>query len=666
MKNRVLTLLAAAALCLAVTAGSIPSALAFSDVEDADTSLAAETLAGLGIVSGDGSGSFYPQDGLTRAQFCKMAVLTEGHGGQVSSSAYKTLFSDVPGSSWAAPYVNLAYSEKLVSGYGNGLFGPDDPVTAAQAVTVALHLLGYENTDIGPFWPEDYLSKAADLGLLNGVSTSADAPLTRGEAAIILYHLLSMDAAQGKPFYQGLASTAVTGAVLMDNDATAADGTAHTAMVYANGAVVYYNQSTALPEALVGERGVLLLDSSGKSMGFLPGDTVEKTVTVSDADGSALNGIPMDSGVTVLLEDEKTTYQESWYDLRDGDQVVIYYNAAGSIDLLWVRDRAAGTETTLVGYYEDASPNTTAPSTITVLGASLSVTDEGRAALKGFAIGDKLTVTLNAERKVIDAARATSTIQMVGALKSASISKVEVALLQGLTISGEPYSTVASTLVGGLVRVSAAASGELSVSALNYSTTTKALGQMDLASNVRLYEQVNGSVPVEIDLDDILTDSVPASSILHAGTNAAGEVDLLVLDDVTGAAYAYGILNAEVKQTGSGTQSVTNNTVSVENGDGTGTAYITGSSVKDGVVGGVAGNATGKTASVVTLTAIEGLTRSDFDGSSGVAGLPIADDVQVYNAVTGKWTTLSGAKAFTNRFTAYRDAHGVVRVIFAE
>lgn len=666
MKNRVLTMLAAAALCLAVTTGFIPSALAFSDVEDANTSLAAETLAGLGIVSGDGSGSFYPGDGLTRAQFCKMAVLTEGHGGQVSSGAYKTLFSDVPGSSWAAPYVNLAYSEKLVSGYGNGLFGPDDPVTAAQAITVALHLLGYENADIGPFWPEDYLSKAADLGLLDGVSTSADAPLTRGEAAIILYHLLSMDAAQGKPFYQGLASTTVTSAILMDNDATADDGTAHTAMVYANGAVAYYNQSTALPGALVGKRGVLLLDPSGKAMGFLPGDTVEKTVIVSDADGSELNGIPVGNSITVLLEDEKTTYQESWYDLRDGDRVVIYYSAAGSIDLLWVRDRAAGTETTLVGYYEDASPNTTAPSTITVLGASLSVTDEGRAALKGFAIGDKLTVTLNAEGKVIDAARTTFTVQMVGILKSAGTSKVEVALLAGVTASGKPYGTVPSSLVGSLVRVTAYSSGELSVSSLSFARPSAALEKLSLAGNVRIYEQVNGSVLTEIDPDDILGQSVPASSILHAGTNAAGEVDLLVLDDVTGACYTYGILVGGTQQGGSGSMSYTNTTISVENSRGTGTAYITGLSFEDGAVGGVAGNAAGKTASVITLTAIEGLTRADFDGSSGVAGLPIADDVQVYNAVTGKWTTLSGAKAFTNRFTAYRDAHGVVRVIFAQ
>lgn len=666
MKNRVLTMLAAAALCLAVIGGCIPATLAFSDVSDSDMSLAAETLAGLGIVSGDGSGSFYPDQGLTRAQFCKIAVLTEGHGSLVSSTAYKTLFSDVPGSSWAAPYVNLAYSEKLVSGYGNGYFGPDDAVTASQAVTIALHLLGYENTDIGPFWPEDYMSKAADLGLLDGVSKAADAHLTRGEAVLIIYNLLSMNTAQGKPFYQGLASTTVTSAVLMDNDATADDGTAHTAVVYANGAVAYYNQSTALPEALVGERGVLLLDSSGKVMGFLPGDTVEKTVIVSDADGSVLNGIPVGNSITVLLEDEKTTYQESWYDLRDGDQVVIYYSTAGSIDLLWVKSRAAGTETALVGYYEDASPNTTAPSTITVLGASLGVTDEGRTALKGLTIGDKLTLTVNAEGKVIDAARTTSTIQMVGILKSAGTSKVEVALLSGLTISGEPYSTVASTLAGGLVRVSAAASGELSVSALNYSTTTKALGQMDLASNVRLYEQVNGSVPVEIDLDDILTDSVPASSILHAGINAAGEVDLLVLNDVTGASYTYGIFVEGTQQGGSGSMSYTNTTISVENSRGTGTAYITGLSFEDGTVGGVAGNAAGKTASVVTLTPVEDLTRSDFDGSSGVAGFPIADDVQVYNAVTGKWTTLSGAKAFTNRFTAYHDAHGVVRVIFAQ
>lgn len=53
--------------------------------------------------------------------------------------------------------MNLAQSEGLISGYGNGRFGPDDPVTIGQAVTIVLRLMGYGEEDVGPFWPQDYL-----------------------------------------------------------------------------------------------------------------------------------------------------------------------------------------------------------------------------------------------------------------------------------------------------------------------------------------------------------------------------------------------------------------------------------------------------------------------------------------------------------------------------
>lgn len=650
MKKKIL------ALALSLTLLLTP-ALAFSDVPDTAMSLAAETLSGMGIVSGDGDGNYYPDQTLTRAQFCKMAVLAEGHGDQVGASAYKTLFSDVPSGNWAAPYVNLAYQEKLIAGYGNGLFGPDDGITVSQAVTIALHLLGYENSDIGPFWPEDYMAKGADLGLLDGVSGTADTPMTRGEAALLLYNLLGMNTAQGKPFYEGLGATAITNAVLLD-------GTEIT--VYANNAITDYTAVSVLPEALVGERGTLLLDKSGRAVGFLPDSNLRKTVTVSTIDGSALGGIAVANATPLILDEERLTWESGWYDLRAGDRVVVYYNAAGAVDLLWVKTRTAGTVSTLTGYYEDASPNTAAPSTIAVLGASLTVTDLGCAALKGYAIGDKITVTLNADGKVTDVAHAaSSTVRMVGVLTSATTDRAEVALTGGITVSGKPYSTISSALTGNLVQVSAAESGKLSVSSLTYTPSAVALDGLTLAEDVKVYERVNGSVLTEIDPDDVPAET-PAASILHAGANGEGEVNLLVLADVTGACYTYGILNKGEKTGGSGTLQYTNTTVAVENNTGKSTAYVTGLNFTDGTVGGVAGNAEGKAAAIVTLTAKENLTRADFSGSDAVGGMPLADDVQVYNAVTGKWVTLSAAKGFTNSFTAYYDTHGIVRVIFAE
>lgn len=679
MKKRFVAAALAALLC----AGLVPSAsAAFTDVTDPEMAQAVEVLSGLGIVSGDGTGAYYPDSGLTRSQFCKLIVLAEGHGDSVASSAYKTLFSDVLAGRWDAPYVNLAYSEGLVAGYGNGSFGPDDGVTVSQAVTIALRLLGYTDADIGPFWPEDYLSRAEELGLLEGISSDGDHLLTRGEAAILLYTLLTMDTVQGTPLYEGLAAQTVSSALLTGVDVTADDGTAHTVEVWtASGGVKYYSYVNALSEELIGTRGTLLLDESGRAAGFIPDGTVTRTVTLASADGSGLtdgdgNTFSVPNSVSVLLKGETLTWSDSWYDLRTGDAVVLCYSAAGSIEALWVRERETAAGTVLTGWYEDASPNTAAPDTITVLGAQLPVAEEGQDSLRDFSIGDKISVTLSGDGEVIAAEAASSDAPvMAGILTSGTSDTVSVTLSSGITVSGELYSGSVSALNGCLVRVTSPARGKLSVSALGNSSVPGSLnvaagtlGELTLSTDVVIYDQVNGSGAVEVALSDILVDTVSASSIAYVGTDSAGQVNLLVLEDVTGSCYAYGFLEKGEQTGGSGTMQYTNTTVTVDNEENN-TAYITGLNFTDGAVGGVVGTGEGKVAALMTLTAVEDLTRADFDGSDTAAGIPIAADVKVYNAITETWVTLSQAKAFTDTFTAWYDRDpadgGQIRVIVA-
>ena len=679
MKKRFLAAVLAALLC----AGLAPSApAAFTDVTDPETARAVEVLSGLGIVSGDGTGAYYPDSGLTRSQFCKLIVLAGGHGDSVASSAYKTLFSDVPAGRWDAPYVNLAYSEGLVAGYGNGAFGPDDGVTVAQAATIALRLLGYTDADIGPFWPEDYLARAEELGLLEGISSDGDHLLTRGEAAVLLYTLLTMDTAQGAPFYEGLAARTVSSALLTGVDVTADDGTAHTVEVWtASGGVQHYAYVNALSETLIGARGVLLLDESGRAAGFIPDGTATRTVPLASADGSGLtdgdgNVFSVPNSASVLLKGETLTWSDIWYDLRAGDTVVLCYSAAGSIEALWVRERETAAGTVLTGWYEDASPNTAAPDTITVLGAQLPVAEEGLDSLRDFSIGDKISVTLSGDGEVIAAEAASSGAPlMAGILTVGAGDTISVALSSGVTVSGALSSGSASALNGRLVRVSSPARGKLSVSALGSSdipgdldAAAGTLGELELSPDVTVYDQVKGSGAVEVALSDILTGTVPASSIAYAGTDSAGQVNLLVLEDVTGNCYTYGFLEKGEQTGGSGTMQYTNTTVTVDNGEANST-YITGLAFDDGAVGGVVGTGEGRVAALVELTALEGLTRADFDGSDAVAGIPIAADVKVYNAVTETWVTLSQAKAFTDTFTAWYDRDpgrgGQVRVIVA-
>ena len=675
MKRNICALLTAAGLCLTLTALPAP-AEAFTDVSG-DTATAVEVLYSLGIVSGYSDGAYHPSDGLTRAQFCKLAVLAEGHGDQVTGSAYRTLFSDVPGGHWAAPYINLAYEEGLVSGYGDGTFGPDDPVTVGQAVTVVLHLLGYTTEDVGPFWPEDYMSLGEKLGLLDGISSDPDHALTRGEAALLLYSLLSQTDKEGSDYIDKLCASKVTDAVLLDVDAEADDGTEGLVQICTSQGLSYYEPANELPETLSGRRGTLLLDKSGEVSGFLPDDTVSRTVSLSEVSASGITDTAgsfysVSNSVSVLLDDALSTYGSCWYDLDGRDTVTLYYNAKGTIDLVTASQAVAYEGVTLSGYYEDASPNTSAPDTITLLGIELQVADSGRSSLSEFEVGDRITVTLNGAGEVVSAvAYSQQSVSQYGILGNG-----EVTLSCGLTAKGT-VSSSGSAQVGALVRVTSSGVGKLSASpaestvSLSLNLTRGTLGSIPLADNVTVYERVKDSAAVEIDLEDILVSSVPSSQIDFYATNTNGEVSVLLMDNVTGGAYTYGKLTKGEQTGGSGTMTYTNATVSVTNSSGTSQEYITGQSFQGGVMGGVAINGEDKAVSVVALSQSRDVARSAFDGSETVVidgvKVPISSQVEVYNTDTGKWITLDQAKAYTDTFTVYYSGtpgtDAVVRVI---
>lgn len=91
MKKRILSVLIAAALWVAAltSAAVLPTALSAEPSDELEE--AVTVLTGLGIVSGYQDGLYHPEDSLTRAQFCKLAVLCEGHESQVKGSAYRSL-----------------------------------------------------------------------------------------------------------------------------------------------------------------------------------------------------------------------------------------------------------------------------------------------------------------------------------------------------------------------------------------------------------------------------------------------------------------------------------------------------------------------------------------------------------------------------------------------
>ncbi len=113
----------------------------FCDISDTDQCQAVSYLASYGIFSGYGDGSFRPEAPVTRAQ---LAVLLHRcqFAPPVGLYGDGEPFADVPADHWAFGYIHSAKVLGWMQGGSDGLFHPEEAVTRAQAVTALNRMLG--------------------------------------------------------------------------------------------------------------------------------------------------------------------------------------------------------------------------------------------------------------------------------------------------------------------------------------------------------------------------------------------------------------------------------------------------------------------------------------------------------------------------------------------
>ena len=160
-----------------------------SDVVDTDYEDAVSSLISLGIVDGYPDGTFRPQDTVTRAELAKMIIAALEMDDE-AIQIYASGLTDV-GGHWAKGYVGYADKLEIVSGYEDKSFKPDNPVTFGEAVTMIVRALGYTGDDVTGNWPDNYISKAAELGIVEA-GTAGDDPALRGDVAVMLYNSLGL------------------------------------------------------------------------------------------------------------------------------------------------------------------------------------------------------------------------------------------------------------------------------------------------------------------------------------------------------------------------------------------------------------------------------------------------------------------------------------------
>lgn len=190
MKKHISLVLVAAMLLTTLFSNAVFAA--FPDVETSNNYYKAIlTLQNLGIVDGDDNGKFNPENQITRGEFTKMLICAMGYGGFTTEP---TEFSDLK-DHWARCYIKTAYDMKIVDGFDDGTFKPNDQVTYEQVLKMMVCAVGYQaNGESKGGYPNGYISEADELGMTKGVKDQANnAPALRQVVAQVVYNSLEVN-----------------------------------------------------------------------------------------------------------------------------------------------------------------------------------------------------------------------------------------------------------------------------------------------------------------------------------------------------------------------------------------------------------------------------------------------------------------------------------------
>lgn len=564
---------------------------------------------------------------LTRAQFSKMAVMISGYRDSVATNLSISPFVDVTHKYWGAPYIHTAVTNGLINGYIDGTFKPENPINYEEALTIALKILGYTNSDFGSSWPNGQIGTATKIGLTDNLVANVGENIRRADAINILYNTLTTPAKGEASAFVNKLGYSIT------DDVTIIATNKQDSSVQANKVSTSagtFEISSSFDYGIVGMKGTIVTEKNDLLLFFPDGKnrTHNSYAVYAPLANDVLvykNGeiqnLGLKSDTTVYMHGQQTTLKSIISSLDIGYLISVSYNEDGSIDYATVESNGlngptiatpsiindyAGAKTVIrdgkkstpdaimqndvlyysaplqtvwayskkvTGIYESASPNKDTPTNVTVSGITYNI--EGADAYRALSstgnlnYGDTVTLLLGRNGDIAGVATpsVTSTeTQVAGYLTDAGQKMFT-------NSNGEEYSSLYATVVqpngkafeyttnsnyssiiGSVVTVSfsggnatlrkATNSGNIS-GKVNYNNMT--LGNNRLSENIEILDISSTSenepalyTPVFVQrLDGI---NISPVSVLYSSKNSSGAIDKLILKNVTGDMFSYGIV----------------------------------------------------------------------------------------------------------------------------
>ena len=431
---------------------------------------------------------------VTRGAFAKMLVSFSTYRESVDAQGtVGTLYRDVPGTSQWAPYIRIAVQQGWMNGYTDGSFRPDNTVTLEEACAAVLKLLSYKTTDLTGSFPQAQLNKAQQIGLRDQLTCTQGQAMTYEQCTLLLYNALRANTASGSAYGSSLGFTVSNGQV----------DTSSVLLKSRKGPFVA-EEDTQLP--------------------FTP--------------------------VSVYRNDKTSASAElNKYD-------VYYYSE--SLQTVWIYTRRAAGRITAV------SPSASAPTALTVAGSTYSLGSSAVASkissLNGGGVGEVVTLLLGMDNEVADVITGEEADSVFyGVVQTANRSLVEdngADVLQKISVmcTDGIIRTVnidksLNYPTGWLVEISVTPEGEQvtaieskSVSGTINDTAT-ALGDYALADDVQILDTTSEGLAGTVRPSRIAGTKLNALAVRYYTLNEQGQIDRLILNDVTGDLWKYGVLD---------------------------------------------------------------------------------------------------------------------------
>ena len=483
MKKKLLALLLAA--CIAVSMLVLPASAA-------NNNTAVQFAVTLGAMDNTQTGAL--NAAVTRGAFARMLVAFSTFRESVGAQGtVGTLYTDVPGTSPWAPYIRIAVQQGWLNGYTDGSYRPDNAVTLEEACTAVLKLMGYKMTELNGSFPNAQLNKASEIGLRTNLERKPGEAMNYEDCAALLYNALTANTASGSAYGTSLGFTVSNGQV---------DG------------------STVLMSSLQGP--------------FVAGADTQ---------------LPFAPAAVYRNDKVSPSAELNQYD-------VYYYSE--SLQTVWIYTRKAAGRITAV------SPSASAPTAITVAGSSYTLGSTAVASqvssLNGGGVGQVVTLLLGMNNEAAGIVTGQEADEVFyGVVQSATRSLVEengADVLQNVSVMCTDGITRSVNVdkslnfpTGWLVEITVNSNGESvkSISGRSTSGTVNAdataLGNAQLADDVEILDTTSGGVAGTVRPSRLSGVTLSDSDVRYYTTNAAGQIDRLILKDVTGDLWKYGVLD---------------------------------------------------------------------------------------------------------------------------